>query len=182
MGREKRISRRVNLLVLPDDPKPLPQGMPANEATETANDDDIVNPHVEAQARKGRAGLPSQTLTHKNLKRDNRRGRQTGLDDEVLRRRLEQERPSHRTECKDGPRPCLFVSCRYHLYLEVNACGTLRLNFPGLEVWELPESCALDVAEEGGVTLDEVGQKLNVTRERARQLQVKAIQKLKHQL
>ena len=178
MGKEKRLSRRVNLLVLPDEPTPMRHVLPANDPSQTANDDD----NALVEARKGRAGQPSQTLTHKNLKRDNRRGRQVGLDDKVLRARLEQERPTHRTQCKDGPRPCLFVSCRYHLYLEVNACGTLRLNFPGLEVWELPESCALDVAEEGGVTLDEVGQRLNVTRERARQLQVKAIQKLKHQL
>jgi hypothetical protein len=36
----------------------------------------------------------------------------------------------------------------------------------------LPEnqSCALDVAERGGVTLDEVGQVLGITRERTRQI------------
>lgn len=77
-------------------------------------------------------------------------------------------------------RPCPFVSCRHHLYLDVNpATGTIKLNFPHLEVWEMQETCALDVADHCGVTLDDVGEILNLTRERIRQVEVRALLALK---
>ncbi len=41
------------------------------------------------------------------------------------------------------------------------------------------ESCALDLAERGGMTLQEVAEVLGVTRERIRQLESKALRKLK---
>ena len=31
------------------------------------------------------------------------------------------EKPRLRSECADGPRPCPFVSCKYHLYIDVSA-------------------------------------------------------------
>src|SRR6185312_8298743 len=41
------------------------------------------------------------------------------------------ERPRTRGDCADMPRPCPFVSCSHHLYLEVNPeSGALKLNFP----------------------------------------------------
>jgi hypothetical protein len=52
------------------------------------------------------------------------------------------------------------------------------LNFPDLEVWELSESCALDIADHGGTTLEDVGAIMNLTRERIRQVEVKALAKL----
>ena len=89
-------------------------------------------------------------------------------------------RPKNRSECKNGPRPCLYVSCKHHLYLDVNPeTGSIKLNFPDQEVWELEETCALDVAERGGITLEEVGEILNLTRERIRQLEVTALEKMK---
>jgi DNA-directed RNA polymerase sigma subunit (sigma70/sigma32) len=50
--------------------------------------------------------------------------------------------------------------------------------WPGLEPWELPETCALDAADRGGMTLEEVGAILNLTRERIRQIQRLALAKL----
>ena len=89
------------------------------------------------------------------------------------------ERPLTRGDCVDGPRPCPFVSCSHHLYLDVNeGSGGVKLNFPHLEVWEMPETCTLDLADRGGMTLDEVGSQLNVTRERARQLELRSLIKL----
>lgn len=83
---------------------------------------------------------------------------------------LESYRPRTRAQCSHGIRPCPFVSCRYHLYLDVNENnGSIKFNFPHLEVWEMPVSCALDVAEQGGMTLEDVGEHVNLTRERIRQ-------------
>jgi hypothetical protein len=56
--------------------------------------------------------------------------------------------------------------------------AAIKLNFPDLEVWELGESCALDVADRGGTTLEDVGAIMNLTRERIRQVEVKALAKL----
>ncbi len=89
------------------------------------------------------------------------------------------ERPQTRAECVQGPRPCPHVTCRHHLYLDVSPrTGAIKLNFPDLEVWEMAISCALDVADEGGATLEDVGAIMNVTRERIRQMEIKALTRL----
>jgi hypothetical protein len=88
-------------------------------------------------------------------------------------------KPRTRAECAEGPRPCPFVSCEYHLFVDVSPrTGAIKLNFPDLEVWELTESCSLDVADRGGTTLEDVGAIMNLTRERIRQVEVKALAKL----
>jgi len=90
------------------------------------------------------------------------------------------ERPKTRADCVNGLRPCPFVSCKYHLYLDVkDETRSIKLNFPHLEVWEMEHTCALDVAEQGGMTLEEVGHILNLTRERVRQVEVAGVDKLK---
>jgi len=85
----------------------------------------------------------------------------------------EAERPRTRGECANVPRPCPYVSCAHHLYLDVTKAGNLKLNFPDIEPEQMhPErSCALDVADRGGVTLEEVGEAMNMTRERVRQIE-----------
>ncbi len=88
-------------------------------------------------------------------------------------------KPQTRAECADGPRPCPFISCKHHLYIDVSPrTGAIKVNFPDLEVWELSESCALDIADRGGTTLEDVGAIMNLTRERIRQVEVKALAKL----
>jgi hypothetical protein len=83
------------------------------------------------------------------------------------------QRPHVRGECVDEPRPCPFVACRHHLYLEVNPeTGSIKINFPNLEPWELQHTCSLDVAAMGGITLEEIGLLTNLTRERVRQVEV----------
>jgi len=89
------------------------------------------------------------------------------------------EKPNSRSECVEGIRPCPFVSCKHHLFLDVSSrTGAIKLNFPDLEVWEMNETCALDIADRGGTTLEEVGAIMNLTRERIRQVEVKALAKL----
>jgi hypothetical protein len=88
-------------------------------------------------------------------------------------------KPRKRDECVGGERPCPYVSCKYHLYLDVSPrTGAIKLNFPDLEVWEMQETCALDVADRGGTTLEDVGAIMNLTRERIRQVEVRALAKL----
>jgi hypothetical protein len=89
------------------------------------------------------------------------------------------EKPRTRVECAEGARPCPYVSCKHHLFLDVSArTGAIKLNFPDLEVWEMNETCALDIADRGGTTLEDVGAIMNLTRERIRQVEVKALAKL----
>ena len=88
-------------------------------------------------------------------------------------------RPTTRGECADMERPCPFVSCKYHLYIDVHPVrGSIKINFPDVEVWEMTDTCALDIADRGGITLEEVGEIMNLTRERVRQLETQGLAKL----
>jgi hypothetical protein len=89
-------------------------------------------------------------------------------------------RPTNREECRGELRPCPWVACKHHLYLDINPeTGSIKINFPDLEPWDLKHTCALDVAERGGITLEEVGEIMNLTRERIRQVEVRGLLKLK---
>jgi hypothetical protein len=88
-------------------------------------------------------------------------------------------KPVTRADCADMERPCPYVSCKYHLYIDVHPVrGSIKVNFPDLEVWEMTETCALDVADRGGITLEEVGEIMNLTRERVRQVETAGLAKL----
>ena len=76
--------------------------------------------------------------------------------------------------------PCPFVSCKHHLYLDVNPrTGSIKLNFPGREVDELPATCALRVAQHGGRTLDAVAEVMALTRQRLSQLEDRILDKIR---
>lgn len=79
------------------------------------------------------------------------------------------------------------MRCRHHLYLDVEVrrahgkvLPKVRLNYPDVEVEDLEHSCALDVADDGPKTLEQVAEVLWVTRERARQIEQAALAKLRH--
>lgn len=92
-------------------------------------------------------------------------------------------RPKERGDCIDGIRPCPYVSCRHHLYLDVNPItGSIKLNRPDLKPHEMADSCSLDVADEGGTTLDSVAAALNITRERVRQIEDEACKRIRPML
>lgn len=117
-----------------------------------------------------------KTMSRREMLREKRRRERAGEALEII----EYDRPMRRSQCAAGPRPCLFVACKHHLYLDVNPeTGSIKINFPDREPWELEETCALDVAAKGGVTLEEVGEILNLTRERVRQVEVAGLQKLR---
>ena len=139
----------------------------------------------ETPSRQGwRAGtMRSKTMSRKEMAREMRRRRMLGIveeEDEELLRAIEACRPRCRADCAASTRPCLFISCKHHLYLDVNPeTGSIKLNFPDKEVWELEETCALDVADKGGITLEEVGAIMNLTRERIRQVETRGLLKLR---
>lgn len=87
------------------------------------------------------------------------------------------ERPRTRGDCAQVPRPCPYVACKYSLYLDVSSTGSIILNFPHLEPGQMPaeRSCALDLAERGPMTLEYIAVVTNLTRERIRQVELKAL-------
>lgn len=95
--------------------------------------------------------------------------------------------PGTRPACGHDPatalfrcRPCPFVACPGHLYTDVNRhSGAVKVNFPHLEPCEIPETCAYDVADRGVMTLDSVGELMNLTRERIRQVEAKGVKAMR---
>ncbi len=118
----------------------------------------------------------ARTMSRKQMAREERKQRARGELLDIV----DYWRPKNRSDCLTMERPCLYVSCRFHLYLDVNPeTGSVKMNFPDKEIWELSDSCALDVADRGGITLEEVGVIMNLTRERIRQVEVRGLEKLK---
>lgn len=112
---------------------------------------------------------------------------------------LEAARPRTRGDCARGPRPCPWISCRYHLVtLEVGGAGELIVERRRLlrkmthaeveratdeladQVAAMPTTCALDVIARNpdGATLEQIGEILGVTRERVRQIERKAMRRM----
>lgn len=92
-------------------------------------------------------------------------------------------RPKTRGECVSGLRPCPWLSCRYHLALEVKKDGTIASSLPlvdgELDLAALPETCSLDVADRvadgrASADLDEVGAYMGFSREMTRIVQAQA--------
>jgi len=174
--------RRVHLHVVATPAVEVEDADDAGEHDEEDDEEEGSGDGEEAEAKPRAEGQPrrgtrARTISIKRLsKREIERGR-------MLYPETEYERPRTRGDCQHGPhaeRPCPFVSCKHHLYLDVNErTGSIKVNFPDLEVEELPETCALDIADRGGITLEEVGGIMNLTRERIRQLETRGLAKLK---
>jgi hypothetical protein len=139
------------------------------------DDDDIVEGESEEERgrRRRRSRARARTISIRRLsKTELNLGRMMYPEEEYWR-------PKERGECADMERPCPFVSCKYHLYIDVHPVrGSIKINFPDLEVWEMTDTCALDIADRGGITLEEVGEIMNLTRERVRQVETQGLAKL----
>ena len=103
-------------------------------------------------------------------------------DDDVTDEELHAMKPKNRSECVEGLRPCPWVSCRYNLFLDIRQDGILRLNFPTKEPEDMYQSCALDLAEDGPRTLEQVAIIMGMSKERARQIEDAVMRKLKPML
>ena len=157
-----------------DEPGSTDNDLVGEEALET-DGATALEPAISREQRRSRRKREVRARTI-SVKRMTKRELEIGR---LLYPESDYDKPRLRSECAEGPRPCPFVSCKYHLYIDVSArTGAIKLNFPDLEVWELGESCALDVADRGGTTLEDVGAIMNLTRERIRQVEVKALAKL----
>ncbi|HQR29538.1 MAG TPA: sigma factor-like helix-turn-helix DNA-binding protein [Anaeromyxobacteraceae bacterium] len=185
MAREGRAAARMgkgggvmNEARRSEGPDPVDDGY---EAVEPEAEDGAGDAAAEGDERRGRRR--SRTMSRKEIARELRRQRALGVIDpevEEIIREVEAQRPRNRADCAAGPRPCMFISCKHHLYLDVNpATGSIKLNFPDKEIWEMAETCALDVADRGGITLEEVGAIMNLTRERIRQVETRGLLKLR---
>jgi hypothetical protein len=92
------------------------------------------------------------------------------MDDEHIHLPMFVERPPRprvRADCEAGGvndfRPCPWLGCKYNI-------REAPIGKP---------TCVLDVALEGGVTLEEVGEMIGLTRERIRQIEQNALRKIK---
>lgn len=136
--------------------------------------DDVPAVSRKVRRRRRRTRPRSKTIAMKRLTREELR---IGA---LLYPPMDVPRPQSRVECQNDIRPCPWVACKHHLYLDVNPeTGSIKINFPDLEPWELEQTCALDVAERGGITLEEVGEIMNLTRERIRQVEVRGLRKIR---
>jgi hypothetical protein len=151
------------------DPLAVDGSLARNKNVQTA---DTAVTREQRRSRRKRA-VRARTISVKRMtKRELELGR-------LLYPESEYDKPRMREECAGDERPCPYVSCKHHLYLDVSPrTGAIKLNFPDLEVWEMKETCALDVADRGGTTLEDVGAIMNLTRERIRQVEVRALAKL----
>jgi len=147
----------------------LADALPADED----EDDDEDGGDGRRRRRRRRSRKRARTISIRRLsKAELNRGRELYPETDYWK-------PTTRAECVDMERPCPFVSCKYHLYIDVHPVrGSIKLNFPDLEIWEMTETCALDIADRGGITLEEVGEIMNLTRERVRQVETAGLGKL----
>ena len=78
--------------------------------------------------------------------------------------------------CRKLPGPCPHTVCRFNLTAERRdnrGAKPAEMHLPVVR-----EACALEAAERGGMTLEEIATRLSVTRERVRQIELVALTKL----
>ena len=81
-----------------------------------------------------------------------------------------------RGACRKLPGPCPHAMCRFNLTAERRdnrGAKPAELHLPVVR-----EACALEAAEQGGMTLEEIATRLSLTRERVRQIELVALKKL----
>lgn len=106
-------------------------------------------------------------------------------------------KPQTRADCRSMPRPCPFVSCRHHLYLDITRQNRINVNrlvddMPVEEaLLEMPETCSLDVAEKDELprprdgrgyldlpTYGEVGKLFGIKHDGVRKVELRALRKI----
>lgn len=154
----------------------------------------------------GNGGLPAPPNSHPNLTGNKRRDRskrkrevraKTLSIKRISKGLLTSERendptanvrrlPLVRGICEPGDGICPLITCKHHLFLDVSPkTGSIKFNFPDLieddgtiRFEDMPATCVLDIADSGPITLEKTGEILNMTRERVRQVDCRAMAKL----
>lgn len=95
------------------------------------------------------------------------------------------ERPLTRGECVDGPRPCPYLSCKYHLAIEVTMGGSIKAMRPDVfdaegvpDLERLDETCVLDVADRAPQP-HEISELLNIAPQLVERIEERAMKKLR---
>src|SRR5512141_2556725 len=81
-----------------------------------------------------------------------------------------------RGACRKLPGPCPHAVCRFNLTSErrdSRGAKPAEMHLPVVR-----EACALEAAEQGGMTLEDIAIRLSLTRERVRQIELGALKKL----
>lgn len=91
--------------------------------------------------------------------------------------------PKTRGDCAHGVRPCPWVRCKWHMVWEhqqgaTRGFGRYTYHPEQVDIFDLADTCVLDVADRGPVTLEEVGNAIGSSRERVRQIEAKALSRL----
>jgi hypothetical protein len=81
-----------------------------------------------------------------------------------------------RGACRKLQGPCPHAVCRFNLTDERRDNRGAKPSQFHLPV--VRETCALEAAEQGGMTLEEIAMRLSLTRERVRQIELGALKKL----
>lgn len=145
----------------------------AGEVGEPSPDEEV--PRWSRTSARRRGIPPKKTLAVRRITRSELAAGRAEL--RALGADVSYERPRTRGECASVPRPCPYIACKYSLYLDVSETGSIILNFPHLEPGQMPaeQSCSLDLAERGSMTLEDIAVVTNLTRERIRQVELKAL-------
>lgn len=187
-GRERA---RVHLRVVSETGAEKPTKTTARHSEESDEDDEEDAGDETARPHRRFWPVRARTINIMRLsKREIERGRMMYPEAEMAP--YYAERPRTRAACLHGEhaqRPCPWLSCTHHLFFDVSEeTGSIKCNFPPDDdspealvraLTQMRDTCALDVADRGGITLEEVGERLSITRERTRQLETRAIAKLK---
>jgi hypothetical protein len=129
-----------------------------------------------ARNRRARS-IAKQTNNIVRLKLLNEQERTAGASEPV------EQRPATRGDCEHDERPCPFVGCKWHLAIDPTTKGSIIVNHPDAhgepDLEEMPFTCSLDVADHGGAALEDIALCMNLTREAARQIEQRALAKLR---
>jgi hypothetical protein len=118
---------------------------------------------------------------------------------ELNRLSIYDDRPRTRGDCIGAERPCPWASCKYHLAVETTAANAIKSPlmssalFEGaldeeVERWtsrvadricEMAESCALDIADRGGITFGDFADIAGLTPGQMRSVLERATVKLR---
>lgn len=106
-----------------------------------------------------------------------------------------EHRPGRRLGCLSMPRPCPFVSCKYHLLFDVSK-KSKRIVVPGdkhlhpetddfiqravARIMTMPETCTLDVTDEGPQQLPTIARITGTSKQAIEQMEKRALLALKN--